>query len=106
CYCRPGQPQTDGGIFMSSIPASPDVDALDASDPLRHVRDRFILPQGVIYLDGNSLGAASKAAFAELEMAAKQEWAQGLIRSWNSAGWFEMALQLGDRIGRLIGAAA
>lgn len=82
------------------------VDALDASDPLRHMRERFILPEGVIYLDGNSLGAASKAAFAELEAAARQEWAQGLIRSWNSAGWFELTQQLGDRIGRLIGADA
>lgn len=82
------------------------VDALDASDPLRHMRERFILPEGVIYLDGNSLGAASKAAFAELEAAARQEWAQGLIRSWNGAGWFELTQQLGDRIGRLIGADA
>ena len=81
------------------------IDALDASDPLRHMRDRFILPEGVIYLDGNSLGPASKAAFEELETAARQEWAQGLIRSWNSAGWFELTQQLGDQVGRLIGAA-
>lgn len=81
------------------------IEARDAADPLRHMRDRFVLPEGVTYLDGNSLGAAPKAAFAELEIAAKEEWAGGLIRSWNRAGWFDLALQLGDKVGRLIGAA-
>ncbi|MGB3387684.1 MAG: kynureninase [Pseudaminobacter sp.] len=90
---------------MPAVPGVSEVDALDASDPLRRMRERFILPEGVIYLDGNSLGAASKAAFTELEIAAKEEWAQGLIRSWNSANWFELTQQLGDNIGRLIGAA-
>lgn len=91
---------------MPSVADVSRVDALDASDKLRHMRERFILPDGVIYLDGNSLGPASKAAFEELEIVARQEWAQGLIRSWNSAGWFELTQQLGDRIGRLIGANA
>src|SRR5690606_23665135 len=59
-----------------------------------------------IYLDGNSLGAASTAAFAELQKAATEEGGQELIRSWNTAGWFDMPLDLGDRVGRLIGAAA
>ncbi|MET3661568.1 kynureninase [Aquamicrobium ahrensii] len=88
--------------------ASPDpasIEALDAADPLRAFRDRFVLPEGVIYLDGNSLGAASSAALAELEAAARQEWSRDLIRSWNSAGWFDMPVQLGDSIGRLVGAA-
>jgi len=90
---------------MSAVPDLAAIDARDAADPLRHMRDRFVLPEGVIYLDGNSLGAASKNAFAELEKAAHDEWAEGLIRSWNRAGWFELALQLGDKVGRLIGAA-
>ena len=86
-------------------PSRAAIDDLDAADPLRHLRDRFVLPEGVIYLDGNSLGAAPKAAFAEIETAARNEWAEGLIRSWNTAGWFSLVDRLGDRIGRLIGAA-
>jgi kynureninase len=80
------------------------VAALDAADPLRGLRERFALPDGVIYLDGNSLGPPPKAVFAELERAARQEWGQGLIRSWNTAAWFTLTDTLGDRVGRLIGA--
>ena len=54
------------------------------------MRELFHLPAGVIYLDGNSLGPPPKAAFAELEQAARQEWGEGLIRSWNAAGWFDL----------------
>ncbi|MDH4984262.1 kynureninase [Aminobacter anthyllidis] len=90
---------------MTAIPDLVAVEAMDAVDPLRSMRDRFILPEGVIYLDGNSLGAASHAAFNELQAAASKEWAQDLIRAWNTAGWFDMPTELGDRIGRLIGAA-
>lgn len=85
---------------------SSEATALDAADPLRRMRDLFHLPPGVIYLDGNSLGAAPKAVFAELEQAARQEWAEGLIRSWKDAGWFTLTDTMGDRIGRLIGADA
>ena len=81
------------------------INELDNADPLRGMRDRFVLPEGVIYLDGNSLGAAPKAAFTEIETAARSEWADGLIRSWNAAGWFSLVDRLGDKIGRLIGAA-
>ncbi|QKD03802.1 kynureninase [Mesorhizobium loti] len=90
---------------MRGIPDLAAIEAMDAADPLRAMRDRFILPDGVIYLDGNSLGAASHAVFGELQKAATQEWAQDLIRAWNTAGWFEMPLELGDQLGRLIGAA-
>jgi kynureninase len=77
----------------------------DASDPLGALRDRFVIPDGVIYLDGNSLGPMPRAAAGVLSRTIEQEWGQDLIKSWNSAGWFEMPLQLGDRIGALIGAA-
>ena len=90
---------------MDSLPDLAAVEALDEADPLRVFRSRFALPAGVIYLDGNSLGAASHEVFAEVRQAAMEEWGNGLIRSWNSAGWFHLPLELGDRIGRLIGAA-
>ncbi|MBY6048121.1 kynureninase [Vannielia litorea] len=83
-----------------------DARALDAADALAERRARYLIPGGVIYLDGNSLGPASHAALAALDVAAREEWAEGLIRSWNAAGWFEMPMALGDRIGRLIGARA
>src|SRR5262245_63331667 len=77
----------------------------DHNDPLRSKREAFVLPEGVIYLDGNSLGPVSKAALRELKIAGEQEWGEGLIRSWNRAGWFDSPTTLGDRLARLIGAA-
>ncbi|SDA38969.1 kynureninase [Mesorhizobium qingshengii] len=91
---------------MNATPDLATIEAMDAADPLRSMRDRFVLPEGVIYLDGNSLGAASPAVFNEIQKAATQEWAQDLIRAWNTAGWFDMPVALGDQLGRLIGAAA
>ena len=91
--------------MTTDIPDRSAVAAMDAADPLRRFRERFILPEGVIYLDGNSLGAASHDAIRELETATTREWSQDLIRSWNTAGWFDMPTVLGDRIGKLIGAA-
>lgn len=79
--------------------------ALDAGDPLRGFRDRFILPPGVIYLDGNSLGPIPRAARDRLAEVAEHEWGEGLIRSWNDAGWINAPIQVGDKIARLIGAA-
>ncbi|MBA4220751.1 MAG: kynureninase [Methylobacterium sp.] len=76
----------------------------DAADPLRHLRARFHLPEGTIYLAGNSLGPAPVAAFADMETALRREWAEGLVRSWNDAGWFALVGTLGDRLGRLVGA--
>src|SRR6476661_7290389 len=83
-----------------------DCQALDAQDPLRHLREQFTLPQGVIYLDGNSLGALPKIAASRVAQAVNDEWGQGLIRSWNSAGWFDLPQRVGDKIARLIGANA
>jgi kynureninase len=77
----------------------------DAADPLAQYRDRYILPEGVIYLDGNSLGALPKATPAAMARVIGEEWGEGLIRSWNSAGWFEAAGRIGAKIAPLIGAA-
>jgi kynureninase len=81
-----------------------DCRALDAQDPLGALRDLFTLPEGVIYLDGNSLGPLPKAAPERVARAVQEEWGQGLIRSWNTAGWFELPQRLGDKIASLVGA--
>lgn len=78
--------------------------ALDAQDPLAPLRAQFALPEGVIYLDGNSLGARPVAALARAQQVIAEEWGNGLIRSWNSAGWADLSLRLGDRLAPLIGA--
>lgn len=80
--------------------------AMDARDSLAPLRHAFDLPDGVIYLDGNSLGARPRAALARAQEVVAREWGQDLIRSWNSAGWFEMPKRLGDRLAPLIGARA
>jgi kynureninase len=79
--------------------------ALDASDPLAFTRERFELPPGTIYLDGNSLGAMPRAVPGRLREAVEREWAHGLIRSWNDAGWYEAPRRAAARIARLVGAA-
>ena len=86
------------------IPTLLDCQTLDAQDPLRPLRDLFTLPDGVIYLDGNSLGACPRATPARVAQVVQQEWGQGLIRSWNTAGWFDGPQRVGDKIGRLLGA--
>jgi kynureninase len=86
------------------IPTRADCLALDAADPLAFARERFALPDGVIYLDGNSLGPLPKATTERLRRTVEQEWGQGLIRSWNEADWINAPLRLGAKIARLIGA--
>lgn len=78
--------------------------ALDARDPLAALRDDFALPEGVIYLDGNSLGARPRAALERARQVLAQEWGEGLIGSWNSAGWRALPERLGNQLARLIGA--
>jgi len=65
---------------------------------------QFDLPEGVIYLDGNSLGPLPKGAVARATTTLKDEWGGQLIRAWNSAGWMDMPARVGDRIAGLIGA--
>ena len=77
---------------------------LDSKDPLRVLKDHFSLPPGVIYLDGNSLGVLPTATAARVAEVVTQEWGVGLIRSWNTAGWFESPQKAGNKIAKLIGA--
>ncbi|MDB5465122.1 MAG: kynU [Phenylobacterium sp.] len=82
-----------------------DAQALDAADPLARFRAAFALPAGVIYLDGNSLGPPPVAAHERLAQASRAEWGEGLVRSWNTAGWIDAPLRVGAKIARLVGAA-
>ena len=80
--------------------------ALDARDPLAPLRDQFTIPDGVIYLDGNSLGALPVATAARVQQAVREEWGIGLIRSWNTAGWMTLPQRVAADIATLIGGAA
>jgi kynureninase len=80
--------------------------ALDRADPLAPLRDAFVLPEGIVYLDGNSLGALPRRTASRVARVTEQEWGQGLIRSWNSAGWIELSGRIGDRVAPLLGAGA
>jgi kynureninase len=78
---------------------------LDAADPLAALRERFSLPEGVIYLDGNSLGPPLTSTAARLETTIRAEWAGELVRAWNSSDWIGLASRVAARIAPLIGAA-
>ena len=88
----------------SSVITLQDCQQRDATDPLRSLRSLFSIPPGVIYLDGNSLGVMPRTAAARAAQVITQEWGVGLIRSWNSAGWFTLPQRLGNLIAPLIGA--
>jgi kynureninase len=81
-----------------------DAAALDRDDPLASLRDQFTLGRDVIYLDGNSLGVPPKAAASRAAEVIAGEWSEGLIRSWNTAGWFALPKRLGNKLAPLIGA--
>ena len=80
--------------------------ARDANDSLAFMRGKFSLPEGVIYLDGNSLGVLPKGTADRLARAITEEWGEGLIRSWNDAGWIDLPRRIGGKIAPLIGAEA
>ncbi|RED15159.1 kynureninase [Parasphingopyxis lamellibrachiae] len=86
---------------MSSLD---DARALDAADPLAGMRERFLLPEGIIYLDGNSLGALPKATIAAQKDVVERQWGTDLIRSWNDNGWIGAPQRIGAKIATLIGA--
>ena len=78
--------------------------AMDEADPLRSLGEQFDLPDGVIYLDGNSLGVLPRATAGRIADVVTREWGTDLIRSWNTAGWVDLPQRIGDKIARLIGA--
>lgn len=81
-----------------------DFAALDAADPLAPFRAEFELPEDVIYLDGNSLGPLPRIARERVATCVSEEWGNGLIRSWNDAGWIDLPARVGGKIGALIDA--
>ena len=82
-----------------------DARALDAADPLAALRTRFALPDGLIYLDGNSLGALPRATGAAVAEVVERQWGESLITSWNKHGWIDAPATLGAKLALLIGAA-
>ncbi|MGE0211082.1 MAG: kynureninase [Parvibaculaceae bacterium] len=79
---------------------------LDVEDPFSRLRDRFLLPEGLIYLDGNSLGPLQKGVGDRLRTTLEAEWGKDLISSWNLHGWFDLPRKVGERLARLVGAEA
>lgn len=79
-------------------------EGMDRADPLAHARSRFILPDGVIYLDGNSLGALPASVPDRIADVIAREWGRDLVRSWNTNGWIALPARIGGRIANLIGA--
>ena len=84
--------------------AREDCQALDDQDELAPLRAHFTIGEGMLYLDGNSLGPVSDAVRVRVSETIEHEWAQGLVRSWGSAGWMAAPARVGDRVAPLIGA--
>ncbi len=82
-----------------------DCELLDAECPLAECRARFFLPDGVLYFDGNSLGALPRTTASSIAATIADEWGEGLIRSWLDADWFFLSRKAGDAIAKLIGAS-
>jgi len=81
-----------------------DTQALDRADPLRALRDRFLLPDGIAYFDGHSLGPLPRQAIKNQRQVVEDQWGQQLIGGWNDAGWIDAPQRVGAKIARLIGA--
>jgi len=86
--------------------SSEDCFRMDADDPLAFARARFRIPEGVFYLDGNSLGALPVTTAARIDDVVAREWGNDLIQSWNKADWIGLPTRVGARIATIIGAAA
>ena len=82
-----------------------DIDALDQADELGFLRDAFVLPDDVVYLDGNSLGALPIRAIKRLGTLVEEEWGQGLVRSWNDCSWIDLPERVAAALAPLLGAS-
>src|SRR5690348_2000083 len=86
------------------FPTADEIDALDAVDPLAPLRAEFDLPDGVIYLDGNSLGTLTRRARERVADVVARQWGVSLIRAWNDYDWIDLPARVGEKIARLVGA--
>ena len=77
---------------------------LDQADPLAQYRALFDLPEGVIYLDGNSLGPLPKATPGRIQQVLHEEWGTQLIKAWTACNWIDLPARIGGKIARLVGA--
>jgi len=80
--------------------------ALDARDPIGQYRDGFLVPEDVIYLDGNSLGPPPRLVVERIEEVLLHEWREDLVRSWTSHGWIDLPERVASAIAPLIGASS
>jgi kynureninase len=79
--------------------------ALDDADPIGFARDRFVVPNGLVYLDGNSLGAMPRAVPDVVQDVVARQWGDDLIASWNTNDWWSAPARVGRALARLVGAA-
>ncbi len=96
---------TAASLCGMNAPSRDAAAALDDRNPLASHRDLFALPAGMVYLDGNSLGAMPRAVPEHVDRAVREEWAGGLIGSWNTAEWMTLPRRVGAKVARLVGAA-
>jgi kynureninase len=89
-----------------NAPTRADCEQWDRDDPLAVFRQRFELPEEVIYLDGNSLGALPKTTSERVRNTVEQQWGKDLIRSWNQNDWINLPASIGKNIATIIGARA
>ncbi len=104
-WCRPSARHCAKIRRVSKPLERADAEALDAGDPLAPLRDEFLLPDTLVYLDGNSLGAVPRRTVERVHQLVTQEWAQGLVRSWNTHGWIDLSARVAARLAPLVGAA-
>ena len=78
--------------------------ALDAADPLAFTRERFALPEGVTYLDGNSLGALPTATSSRIDETVREQWGKDLIGSWTRHGWIDWPVRIAAKLAPIVGA--
>ena len=82
-----------------------DILELDRKDPFAEKRREFSLPENIIYLDGNSLGAMPVAAHERSRLLMQQQWGEDLVSSWNTHQWIDLPVTVGEKIAPLLGAA-
>lgn len=91
-------------ILDATVPVTrEDCVAADGRDPLAAYKEKFLLPEGIIYLDGNSLGVLPKGALERATQVIEQEWGRDLIGSWNKHHWFDLPVRIGDKLSQLLG---